>query len=211
MANTNRPNGFMPVKHISGSPYNGQANFYSVATDEGTAIFVGDLVKISGTSANGYAGVSRGAANNVMVGVVVGVVPKGMDPVNGKMSTGSMALDTPANRFVPATDGTVRYVMVCDDPEIVMEVQADDDTSTVAAASVMANFNVIATAGTTTTGVSNMQLDSNTGNTTNTLPLQMIGWPNRVDNEVGVLNQKVLVKFNTHQYKATTGVTGTAV
>lgn len=210
MANTSRPNGFKPVKHISGSPYNGQANIYAVATDEGTAIFVGDLVKINGGGSGNYATISRGAANNVMVGCVVGIVPKGIDPAYGKLSTGSMSLDTPASQFVPATDGAVRYVLVCDDPEIIMEAQADDDTSTIAVTQAMANFNVVATAGTTTTGVSNMQVDSNTGATTNTLPLQLVGWPNRVGNEVGVLNQKVLVKFNTHQYKATTGVTGTA-
>jgi hypothetical protein len=210
MANTTRPNGFKPVKHQTGAPYNGQVNLYAVATDEGTAIFVGDLVKINGGGLGNYATISRGAANNVMVGCVVGVIPKGMDPAYGKMSGGSMTLDTPANMFVPATDGTVRYVLVCDDPEIIMEAQADDDTSTIVATQLMANFNVVATAGTTTTGVSNMQVDSNTGATTNTLPLQLVGFPNRIDNEVGATNQKVLVKFNTHQYKATTGVTGTA-
>ena len=210
MANTSRPFGFKPVKHQNGSPYNGQCNIYAVATDEGTAIFVGDLVKINGGGLGNYTAVSRGAANNVMVGVVVGVIPKGMDPAYGKMSANSMTLDHPAAAFVPATDGTVRYVLVADDPEIVMEAQADDDTSTIVATQLMANFNVVATAGTTTTGVSNMQVDSNTGATTNTLPLQLVGFPNRVDNEVGSTNQKVLVKFNTHQYKATTGVTGTA-
>lgn len=210
MANTSRPTGFKPVKHINGSPYNGQCNFYAVATDEGTAIFVGDLVKINGGAASNLPAISRGAANNVMVGCVVGVLPAGMDPVEGKMSTGSMSLDYPTSGFVAATPGVVRYVLVCDDPEIIMEAQADDDTSTIVATQLMANFNVVATAGTTTTGVSNMQVDSNTGATTNTLPLQLVGFPNRVNNEVGVLNQKVLVKFNTHQYKATTGVTGTA-
>ena len=210
MANTSRPNGFKPVKHINGSPYNGQCNFYAVATDEGTAIFVGDLVKINGGAASDLPAISRGAANNVMVGCVVGVLPAGMDPVQGKMSTGSMTLDYPASGYVAATPGVVRYVLVCDDPEIIMEAQADDDTSTIVATQLMANFNVVATAGTTTTGVSNMQVDSNTGATTNTLPLQLVGFPNRVNNEVGSTNQKVLVKFNTHQYKATTGVTGTA-
>jgi len=30
MANTSRVNGFKPVKHITGAPYNGQANIYEV-------------------------------------------------------------------------------------------------------------------------------------------------------------------------------------
>ena len=78
MANTSSPFGFRPVKHQTGAPYNGQVNVYAVATDEGTAIFVGDLVKINGGGTGSHATVSRGAANNVMVGCVVGVLPKGI-------------------------------------------------------------------------------------------------------------------------------------
>ncbi len=32
MANTSSINGFRPVKHLNGSPYNGQANIYYVAS-----------------------------------------------------------------------------------------------------------------------------------------------------------------------------------
>ena len=53
MANTSRINGFKVVKHLNGSPYNGQANLYYVASaaDE---ILAGDVVKLSGSGdANG--------------------------------------------------------------------------------------------------------------------------------------------------------------
>jgi hypothetical protein len=209
MANVNKAFGFKPVRHLNGSPYNGQVNIYAVATDEGTAIFVGDLVKINGGAANNYTAVTQATADAVCVGPVVGVIVKGLDPVSGKMGNGaSPTLDTP--QYVAATPGVVRYVLVADSPDVIMEAQADDDTSTVVATQLMANFNFVVGTGSTVTGRSAMQLDSNTGATTNTLPLTLIGFPNRVDNEVGSTNQKVLVRFNTHQYLATTGVTGTA-
>jgi hypothetical protein len=44
MANVSRVNGFKPVKHFSGAPYNGQANIYEVSVSETIPIFVGDLV-----------------------------------------------------------------------------------------------------------------------------------------------------------------------
>jgi len=47
MANTSRINGFKPVKHITGAPYNGQMNIYEVPAGEAVPVFVGDLVKLS--------------------------------------------------------------------------------------------------------------------------------------------------------------------
>ena len=47
MANASRINGFKPVKHLNGSPYNGQANIYEVPAGEAVPVFVGDLVKLS--------------------------------------------------------------------------------------------------------------------------------------------------------------------
>ena len=45
MANTSRISGFRPVKHSTGAPYNGQANLYYFPSTDGTAAYVGDVVK----------------------------------------------------------------------------------------------------------------------------------------------------------------------
>jgi hypothetical protein len=202
--------GFWPVKHISGSPYNGQVNIYAVATNEGTAIGVGDLVKINGGGLNGYTSVTQAAANGVaVVGPVVGVVVSGLDPVSGKMSSGaSPTLDTP--QYIPATPGIVRYVLVADDPELILETQANGTTSVVLSASIGLNYDITVAAASTVTGRSAMMLDGNTGATTNTLPLRLMGFKNAVDNDMTLTNAKVYVMINTHQYKQTTGVTGVA-
>ena len=42
MANVDRPNGFKPVMHLNGSPYNGQYRKYYSPTDN---LFMGDLVE----------------------------------------------------------------------------------------------------------------------------------------------------------------------
>lgn len=47
MANVSRVNGFTPVQHLDGSPYNGQFRTYSVPASDGTALGVGDVVKLA--------------------------------------------------------------------------------------------------------------------------------------------------------------------
>ncbi len=50
MPNADTPFGLRPVKYRSGAPYNGAANVYTTASGDGTAIYVGDPVVLSGTS-----------------------------------------------------------------------------------------------------------------------------------------------------------------
>ena len=49
MANANRPTGLSPVRSIN-SPWEGQANVYSIAAGYGTALAIGDPVISSGTA-----------------------------------------------------------------------------------------------------------------------------------------------------------------
>ena len=49
MANVSKINGFSPVKHLNGSPYNGQATMYAHSSGDATALFVGDVVKLVGS------------------------------------------------------------------------------------------------------------------------------------------------------------------
>lgn len=193
MANVSRVNGFRPSRYLNGAPYNGAVTRYFVTAADATAIGIGDLVVLDGGSdAKGVRSVTRAAANGVCVGPVVGVA---IDPTN---------LNTPQYRAA----STARYVFVCDDPNILMECQEDAVGGALASNSVGLNANFIVAAASTVTGQSGMQLDSNTADTTNTLPLRIVEFIQREDNEVAVANAKVLVGFNTHQFKANTGSTG---
>ena len=121
MPNVSKIRGFQPVKHVNGSPYNGQSNIYFVPASDGTALFVGDPVKLAADgNSDGVPQVTKATAGAAVLGVVVGVINTKFDPVTGKMSAGSVALDTPVYR--PAS--TAQYVLVCDSPDVVYEVEA---------------------------------------------------------------------------------------
>jgi hypothetical protein len=175
MANISKINGFKAVKHITGAPYNGQANIYTVKS--GTKLVPGDLVKLTGgASQNGIAEVDAATNDAAVLGAVVGVVPAKMDPVTGKMSNGSITLDTP----VSVTGGsTPAYVLVADDPGVIYEVQKASFTATDVGTS--GGFDFAGTAGgDATTGGSNMYLtDTATG------VIQVLGLVPRVNNETG--------------------------
>lgn len=210
MANTSRINGFKPVKHLNGSPYNGQANIYEVPAGETVPVFVGDLVKLSDSAATSYypaveavVGASAQIAAGPILGAVVGIINSKFDPVGGTMSSGSISLDTPVYR--PAS--TKQFVLVADSDDLIFEAEAD---ASVPLASIGLNVGVGASAHTNPllTGASPMYVYSTTApDATATRPLQIVGVVNRPDNETASAYNKVLVRINVHSY-GNVGVAG---
>jgi len=203
MANTSKINGFSVVKHTNGSAFNGQTNLYYVAS-AGDEMFVGDVVKLAGSAdANGIATVDLAAASDVPVGIVIGVLHSKYEPA-GKMTSGSTALDSSAVLPKIAASGAA-YVLVADSPDIVMEVEAAGGTPAVE----NIGLNVSHANGTrgATTSVNPAYIDMNTEATTNTLNFRLLGFSQKVGNEVGA-SAKMLVGFNVHQYSTGTGSTG---
>lgn len=202
MASVSRLNGFRPVKTLNGSPYNGQANVYFVPASDSTVIMVGDLVKLLGGArdATGVPTVTRAAAGDPTVGVVVGILFSGVgDTQNVPPVTD---LNTPVYRRA----STDRYLLVADDPNLILEGQLSAAGS-YTAADMSLNANFRATAGNTSTGASGFDVDISTKATTATLPLKLVGVPNRPDNVVGDSFLNVYVMINNHQLKGT-GVLG---
>lgn len=208
MANTSKIRGFIPVKHVNGSPYNGQSNIYATAAADGTALFVGDPVKLAADgNAQGIQLVTKATAGAAVLGVVVGVINTKLDPVAGTMSGGSISLDTPVYR--PAS--TAQYVLVCDAPDVVYEVEAvtgSNASYSFAVADVGQNADLATVAGSTVTGTSAAALDMATKNTTATLQWKVLGVVQRPDNEITGASTKVLVKINNAQMAAGTGTAG---
>lgn len=207
MANTNRARGLIPVQNANGSPWNGKVNMYLV-TDT-NAMYVGDIVKHSGTS---------GAAGSYVFGQDV----EGM-PVIARCTDGTGTTDTPLGvvvGFLPlqplqdvnykAADGTDRIALVCDDPDVIFEVQEDASTTPIAAASIGLNVMFSTTAGSTVTGTSGMEIISTLVASTTTHPLRILGLSKRVDNNLntggaGTDKAKFLVRFNQHVFKGVAG------
>lgn len=212
MANVSKINGFSPVKHLNGSPYNGQATIYAHSSGDATALFVGDVVKLVGSgNTSGIQYVTASTAGTAgtglaAVGVVVGVINTKLDPVTGKMTNGSIALDTP--QYVPAS--TEQYLLVADATDVIYEVEATTAGSayTFTAADVGLNANLYAGAGSTATGNSAYSLDMADSGTTATLPFKIVGVSQRPDNAMATTAVKVLVQLNNSQFKGGTGTVG---
>jgi hypothetical protein len=184
MANIDTPFGLRPVRYMSGAPYNGAVNAYSTAAGDATAIYIGDPVIISGTAQtiDGviYQDVDQAATGDVIVGVVVGVKPVTRDSTIYREAS------------------TQRIVYVADDPSLLFEIQEVSGGTSLTANDIGLNANFVVAAGSTTTGMSGVELNNATEATTNTLDLQIVGFSNRIGNEVGE-NAKWLVRINRHQ------------
>lgn len=189
MANTSRLKGFVPVKHLNGSPYNGQFNYYEIAVGDSTNTFVGDLVKYSSQASTDVypvcerAGTSGEVTSGLLLGAIVGFL---VDYTN---------LNTPQYR----TASTKRFAMVADATDLVFQVQ-DGATVATPLASIGLNTGFQATAGDTTTGQSKMTTGNTAATTTNTLPLKVVGVVNSPDNQSAAAFQKLLVMINQHYY-----------
>lgn len=203
MANTSKISGFRPVKHLNGSPYNGQANIYEVPAGETVPVFVGDLVKLSDSAATAgipacesFCAASSQVTSGNILGSVVGILNTKFDPLDGKMTTGSVSLDTPVYRAA----STKQFVLVADSPDLVFEAEAD---ASVALADVGLNADVGASAHTNPllTGASPMYVYSTTAPSASaTRPLQILGIVKRPDNEAAAAYNKVLVKITNHAF-----------
>ncbi len=207
MASVSRINGFRPVKTISGAPWNGQSEVCFVPSSDSSVIMVGDAVKLLGDAraATGVPTVTRvSGATDIPYGVVVGILFSGVGDLTNVPPVND--LNTPVYRRA----STDRYLMVVTDPTVIYEVQYAG--TSVAAATITANVGLngqfTTTAGSTTTGASGMQLDSAGLATTATLPLKVVGFPNRPDNIPGDVYFSYYVKLNSSTLGSlgTTGV-----
>lgn len=183
MANVDNPNGATPVKYVNGAPYNGSTSKYVA----GANLFKGDLVALNGADGNGYPGCARATAGGAMVGAVVGWKA---DPSN---------LDLPY-----CASGNVVYV--ADGPDLVFEIQ--QNATHIVDAGVGLNCPIIVAAGSTTSGQSNMELDSSLVATTSTLDMMILGIVDRPKNDRAAANSNILVKINRHQLSGTLAASG---
>ena len=195
--------GLKPVKHAKGgivrtNNFSG-VNGYRIAATAPSAFFEGDLVTFS----SGNIVTDMGAASP---GAVVGVF-WGAEYVDN--STGEVKFV----RSIPAsTVAKDKYkVYVYDDPDIIFQIEADQDTTAIAAADVGKNVQIVASpTGSAITHKSGLVADSSTKNTTNTFPLTILASAELDDSFTAAgTSMDILVKINTHQFGlGATGVTG---
>jgi len=190
--------GFRPVKHLNGSPYNGQINRYMISASDTAVTNVGDFVQLSDNAAlvdaqgfGVYPAVERiGSGTAVpIVGVVVGFE---VDYTNLN-----------AGNYRAAS--TRRIALVADSPDILFAGPQDAVGGVVAAASVGLNVAInLGTASSTVPYNGDMSVDSSTVATTATLPLQVMGITASPDSDETSTSRpaEILVRINTHAFNA---------
>lgn len=195
MANVDNPSGFKVIGHLTDAPVSGCVHAYVVPASDGTALYLGDVVKSGGTMAVDSDGkyrptVTRAAAGDTMRGIVVGF-KSDYDNLDLKYRVAN----------------TLRTVFVADDPYILCEAQEDGDTTPLAAVDMGENVDIIYTGtGSSVTGQSICELDSTT-HTSSSAQFRLYDFkkPIKDDNEIGAWARWIVMP-NEHELKSTSGV-----
>lgn len=182
MANADRPRGATAVRHLNGGTQI-PINPYTVDASNSAAIFLGDFMI---TEADGNVAEYSGTGGGNLLGVMAGV---------------QFGYDDLGARYLAAT--TAGTVYVVDDPDMIFEVQEDDDGTALAATDRGANCDVLATAGSTVTSRSAHEIDRSTVVAT-IAQLRLLELAPREDNAIGDF-AKWRVMINEHEYKSTVG------
>jgi hypothetical protein len=194
MANADTPFGLKPIKN---APFNEiPKNYYYIPSSYATALFIGDPVIKTGTS-NTVAVTSAGRLfnpgslpeinkatagdTNKITGVIIGFLANPSDL---------------SKNYNPAS--TERIAIVADSPLQEFEIQEESAGSPLAATSVGLNANVVfAESGSTTTGLSGVELDTTTPATDATFQLKILRLVDAPENAIGQ-HAKWRVKINNH-------------
>ena len=201
MASTAAPYGFKPVNLVGGQPYAGSTRQIKIASGYASNLFNGQIVSI--VAAGTVELVTTNGDNSTpfpagTIGVFVGC--SYTDP-----STKQKLF---AQYWPSGTVASDAVAYVVDDPDVLLQVQAD---GTMAQATLGSNAHLAAvqssSTGSTVTGNSNTALDA-TVNTTSGFAFRVVDFVNAPGSAVGDAFTDVLVKFNpdAHSYLNKTGI-----
>jgi len=186
------PYGFRPQGNTISAAYNQKTRLFNIASGYATNIFYGDAVLpvTAGTIEK-----DTGTTTMTPIGIFLGC-----------SYTNPSTLQKVFSQYWPAStvaSDAVAYVF--DDPEGVFQIQAD---GTLAQTALFANAAVVQNAGSTANGMSRVALQASSINSTNTLPLRIVGFVNGPTSTVGDAYTDVLVKWNfgMHRYHQATGL-----
>lgn len=182
------PGGFLCTGSLQ-SGYDGKGRTYRVPSSHASLLAIGDAVLETGTAtSDGFPQVDAATAGSIVTGVIVGIVPDYSTESFGDI------------RLPASTAGTV---IVNTDPDA--EYEVDVSNGPLVAADVGLNANLVATAATTSGGLtrSNMTLNSTGKATTSTLQFRIVRLLVGPD---GVLGSRALVRLNVST--ASNGATG---
>jgi hypothetical protein len=185
MANINQPRGLEPVMSPYGSIKKTQYRVYNSCASN---LFVGDPVA---REAGGTVTIATAGANNKVLGAITDIFDSTGKPVT----------------YYPATADNYK-VCVADDPGQEFIMQEDGATSDLALTDEGLNVNLVAGSGSTTTGLSGWQLDSNSNGVSASIQMRLVRQVQDPINAVGDYCRWI-VKINNHQ--ALQGIVGAGI
>ena len=191
MANVSEKFGLRPYRKLDGTPLVGAQNRYTIKANYGTAIFQGDLVIPTSTG-----NIEKHTANtsDAVVGVFNGVFFT--DPTTSK--------PTFKNFYPGSINASDITAFVVDDPDAVFLMGADEAFTR---ADLFQNYSVTNATGSTTTGISQVELDVSVSGTNASFIIQAIDISQDPNNsDTGNANANILVRINKHFYRSGTGI-----
>ena len=194
MANIDAAFGLRPIAKVGSAPGGTTGTTkYSIADNQGTAIFTGDPVKYKNDGT-----VEVATAGDASCGVFMGcfyTVPTTSKP-------------TFRNHFPASLSPGDAIAFVADDPDQLYIAQQDSDGSNLVAADLNLNADLVFGAGSTSTGMSGVEIDSSTKNTTAALQVRLIDFYDTQSNDATANNSILVIKINNHQLGSHTGTAG---
>ena len=194
MANIDAAFGLRPIAKVGSAPGGTTGTTkYSIADNQGTAIFTGDPVKYKSDGT-----VEVATAGDASCGVFMGCFYT--DPTTSK--------PTFRNHFPASLSPGDAIAFVADDPDQLFIAQQDSDGSNLVAADLNLNADLVFGTGSTTTGMSGAEIDSSTKNTTAALQVRLIDFYDTPSNDATANNSILVVEINNHQLGSHTGTAG---
>lgn len=201
MANVVAPFGLRIARTGNQAAFNGQLTTYWIPSTDGSAYYVGDIVKsLANADGNGVPGVIKITnGTDTPRGFIVGVLPT----VLGGNSMQGTNLDL-TQVSIPASKTRDYYVLLCDDPDVIFEVQGDSTGTNQVAANANKNANLtVAAPSTATFPLSATVINSSTIATTSTFIIRLMGLAQFPGNGFGA-NATWNARFNEHELAGNT-------
>ena len=182
MANIDAAFGLRPIAKVGSAPGGTTGTTkYSIADNQGTAIFTGDPVKYKNDGT-----VEVATAGDAICGVFMGCFYT--DPTTKK--------PTFSNYYPGSINASDIVANVIDDPNTLFLVDSDEAFTR---AGLFIGYKTTNVTGNTATGISKVQLDTSTADSTNAIPLQAVDICQDVNNsDTTAANANVIVRIQNH-------------
>ena len=198
MANVNAVSGLSPNGTITGAPFNEQGVLYAIANDASNTYAIGDIVKSAvGNDANGVALVTKAAATDVPLGVIVSI-----RVANPGVSLAGTNIDL-GKLYITLSSGSYSYVYVVTDPNVVFQVQANASADAKVGSTAVPTITANQTTLSQSSPLSATYVTADASATAASM-FQIVGMFQEPTNTPGAYNN-LLVVFNKHQYKQAFG------